>query len=81
MTVQVLLTDFDGSPLPPGTQIIDMNMAIFDAMLSLAACVLEDPMNSFVYPADSKWNNPQELVAAPTFACSQVRSVADYSVC
>ena|ERR1700733_12024113 len=79
--LQVLSTDYDGSPLPPGTQRIDMNMVIFDTMLSLAAHVLEDLMNAFVYPANATWNNPQELVAALTFACHQVCTVAGYSIC
>jgi hypothetical protein len=70
----------DGSPLPPGSRRIYMTSVIFDTILQLVAHVLQDPMNSFIYPANEPWTDPAQLVAALTFGCSQVHSLSGTAI-
>lgn len=74
--LQMFSYNRDGSPLPPGSQRIYMTSVIFDFMLDVVAHILEDPMNSFIYPANEPWCDPAQLVAALTFACSQVSGLS-----
>lgn len=54
----------DGTPLPRGQSRLSMPDGGYDAALDLVGSILEDPSNSFMFPAEPPWTDPMKLLEA-----------------